>query len=332
MRGEGARPRAYILLLMYWQRQTPLSSACPKHIYGPISFPPFHWVMIHQACSHWPGTELQGCMLRARRHLVTSQRMTYVTFTANDRQWGGFESPTLIIVLKPKKKEWEIPTNIFKTFLHGISNIMVFVTFLVHLLCVRQASNYLVCPTANSFVHVNRCVHALSVHKFLFCMHAGTGQCGLRVQAAAVEDVDGSHKLVQLQGVASHCHGVHLSRSRLSLQAVRSLRLLMTRRPYTTHLVLHHRFMPLTAPSVCVSVCVFMCCGMCHGAVKVLLWQILPPAAAKLYCYLTGHWPPMLEAVCHNNDWPHLATFDLDHSPSPSIYFIIFKNVFFPSK
>lgn len=49
-------------------------------------------------------------------------------------------------------------------------------------------------------------------------MHAGTGQCGLRVQAAAVEDVDGSHELVQLQGVASHCHRVHLSQSRLSLQ------------------------------------------------------------------------------------------------------------------
>ncbi|GAA6097048.1 uncharacterized [Tachysurus ichikawai] len=49
-------------------------------------------------------------------------------------------------------------------------------------------------------------------------MHAGTGQCGLRVQAVAAEDVDGSHELAQLQGVASHCHRVHLSRSRLSLQ------------------------------------------------------------------------------------------------------------------
>lgn len=37
-----------VLFLMYWQRQTPLVPACTKHIYVPLSFPPFHCTMIHQ--------------------------------------------------------------------------------------------------------------------------------------------------------------------------------------------------------------------------------------------------------------------------------------------
>lgn len=139
MRGGGACPRASILLLMYWQRQTPLGPACTKHIYGPFSFPPFHWAIIHQASSHWPGTELQGCMLRARHHLVISQRMTYNMWHLEqmiiERAWVNHLDSSFEI----QKQNNEFLKRFEKLFL-GISNMMVFVTFLVHPLCVRQTS------------------------------------------------------------------------------------------------------------------------------------------------------------------------------------------------
>lgn len=144
MRGGGACPRAFILLLMYWQRQTPLGPACPNTFMalshfllfiGPWYIRPAHiGLELNFKVARWG----QGATLWPIRewHMSHLQKMIGYKVGLSHQWWllvdSSFETPN---------QNQKFP-QIFGKFLYGISSMMVFVTFLVHLLCVRQARHY----------------------------------------------------------------------------------------------------------------------------------------------------------------------------------------------